>query len=170
MDFLHIELAHEFNGLSRDNLTGDQDREAGGIGNHKVCRYGLATPHQIVDLLAVELDMRAVIFVVREKEGCAHVPFVSLAPRIAAEGVMEAAEVRKIWHVSDEALDARIKGRLLIGVPRESAIQLAGDICQHLDEVCDVTAGVIDVGLKKDAVARCLIKLDVELASEHSLK
>src|SRR4030095_7475014 len=36
--------------------------------------------------------------------------------------------------------------------------------------VGDVTAGVIDVGLKKDAVARCLVELDIKLAREHSLE
>src|SRR5438034_3445092 len=117
VDLLHIEFAHELNGLSCDNLTGNQDREAGGIGNHEVCRYGLAALHQIVDLLAVQLDICAVIFVVGEKEWCTHVPFVSLTPRIVAEGVMEAAEVWKIWHVGDEALDARVKRRLLVGIP-----------------------------------------------------
>src|SRR5438067_10405449 len=113
-NLLHIEFAHELNGLSRDNLAGDKDREAGGIGDHEVCRYGLAALHQIVDLLAVQLDMCAVIFRIGEKERRAHVTFVSLAPRIAAEGVMEAAEVRKIWHVGDEAFDACVKSRLLI--------------------------------------------------------
>src|SRR5256886_16400435 len=170
VDLLHIELAHELNGLSRDNLAGDQDREAGWIGNHEICRYGLATPHQIVDLLAVQLYMCAVILFVGEKEGCAHVAFVRLAPRIVAEGVMEAAEVWKVGHVGDEALDALVKRRLLIGVLRERAIQFTGDIRQHLDEVGNVTTGVIDVSLKKDAVARCFVKLDVKLASEQSLE
>src|SRR5437667_352038 len=170
VDLLHIEFAHELNGLSGDNLAGDQDREAGGIRNHEVCRYGLAAPHQIVDLLAVELYMCAVILVVSEKEGCAHVAFVSLAPRVVAERVMEAAEVWKVRHVGDEALDARVKRRLLIRVLRERAIQFTGDVCQHLDEVGDVTTGVIDVSLKKDAVARGLVKLDVKLAREHSLE
>src|SRR6478672_6950262 len=114
--------------------------------------------------------MCAVIFVVGEKEGCAHVPFIGLTPWIVAEGVMEAAEVWKVWHVGDEALDARVKRRFLIGVPRERAIQFTGDICQHLDKVGDVTTGVIDVSLKKDAVARCLVKLDVKLARKHSLE
>src|SRR5438552_18167980 len=123
VNLLHIEFAHELDGLSRDNLAGDHDREAGGIGNHEVCRYGLAALHQIVDLLAVQLHMCAVILVVGKKEWCAHVAFVSLAPRVAAEGIMEAAEVWKVRHGGDEALDARVKRRLLSGVLGESAIQ-----------------------------------------------
>src|SRR5436190_5424849 len=170
VDLLHIEFAHELNGLSCDNLAGDQDWEPRGIGNHEVCRYGLAALHQIIDLLAVQFNMYAVIFVVGEKEGCAHVPFVSLTPRIFAEGVMEAAEVWKVRHVGYEALNPRVKRGFLIGVIRERAFQVTGDIRQHLDEVGDVTAGVIDVSLKKDAVTRCLVKLDVKLTSEHSLK
>src|SRR5205814_7199900 len=157
VDLLHIEFAHELNGLSCDNLAGDQNREAGWIWNHEVCRDGLAALNQIVDLLAVQLDMCAVILVVGEKEGCAHVAFVSLTPRVVAEGVMEAAEVWKVRYVGDEALDARVKRRLLIGVLREGAIQFTGDIRQHLDEVGDVTTSVIDVSLKKDAVTRCLV-------------
>src|SRR5438094_9057921 len=109
VDLLHIEFAHELNGLRRNNLAGNQDREAGWIRNHEVCRYGLAAPHQIVDLLAIQLDMCAVIFVVGEKEGGAHVAFVSLAPRIVAKGIMEAAEVWKVGHVGDETLDPRVK-------------------------------------------------------------
>src|SRR5438270_5367196 len=163
VDLLHIEFAHELNGLSRDNLAGNQDREAGGIGNHEACRYRLAALHQVVDLLAVQLDMCGVILVIGKKEGCAHVAFVSLAPRIIAEGVMEAAKVWKVGHIGDEAFDACVKSRLLIGVLRERAIQFTGDIRQHLDEVCNVTTGVIDVSLKKDAVARCFVKLDVKL-------
>src|SRR5205807_7996849 len=84
--------------------------------------------------------------------------------------IMEAAEVWKVRHVGDEALDARVKRRLLIGVLGESAIQFTRDICQHLDEVGDVTTGVIDVSLKKDAVTRGLVKLDVKLTREHSLE
>src|SRR5437868_8698238 len=83
---------------------------------------------------------------------------------------MEAAEVRKVGYVGDEAFDARVKSRFLIGVIRERAIQFTRDIRQHLDEVGDVTAGVIDVGLKKDAVARGLVELDVKLAREQSLE
>src|SRR4029450_1606317 len=83
---------------------------------------------------------------------------------------MEAAKVWKVGHIGDEAFDAGIKSRLLIGILRERAIQFTGDIRQHFDEVCNVTAGVIDVSLKKDAVARCFVKLDVKLAREHSLE
>src|SRR5438045_5314931 len=83
---------------------------------------------------------------------------------------MEAAEVRKVGYVGDEAFDARVKSRFLIGVVRKRAIQFTRDIRQHLDEVGDFTAGVIDVGLKKDAVARGLVELDIKLAREQSLE
>src|SRR3954452_1181183 len=83
---------------------------------------------------------------------------------------MEAAEVWKVGHVRDETLDAGVKRRLLIGVIRERALQFARDVRQYLDEVGDVTTGVIDVGLKKDAVSRCFVKLNVKLAREQSLK
>src|SRR5438045_6996751 len=145
VDLRHIEVAHELNGLSCDNLAGDQDWEARGIGNHEVCRYGLAALHQIIDLLAVQFNMYAVIFVVGEKEGCAHVPFVSLTPRIFAESVMEAAEVWKVRHVGYEALNPRVKRRFLIGVIRERAFQVTGDIRQNLHQLGDYTTRAMDV-------------------------
>ena len=83
---------------------------------------------------------------------------------------MEAAEVWKVGNVGDQALDACVKRRLLIGITRERAIQFTRDIRENLDQVGNVTTGVVDVGLKKDAVARCLVKLDVELACEQSLE
>src|SRR6184192_4624879 len=116
VDLLHIEFAHELNGLSRDNLARNQDREAGGIGNHEVCRYRVAALHQVIYLLAVQLHVCGVILVIGKKEGCAHVAFVSLAPRIVAEGVMEAAKVWKVGHIGDEAFDARVKS-LITDVP-----------------------------------------------------
>src|SRR5438093_12940640 len=109
VDLFHIELAHELSRLRRNNLAGDHDREAWRIRDHEFCRDGLAALNQIIDLLAVELDMRAVLLVIGEEERRAHVAFVSLAPWIVAEGVVEAAEVWKVRHVGDEALDARIK-------------------------------------------------------------
>src|SRR5438034_9144185 len=105
--------------------------------------------------------MCGVILVIGKKEGCAHVAFVSLAPRVVAEGVMEAAKVWKVGHIGDEAVDARVKSCLLIEILRERAIQFTGDIRQHFDEVCNVSTGVIDVSLNKDVVARCVVMLAV---------
>src|SRR5438477_4138334 len=101
--------------------------------------------------------MCGVILVIGKKEGCAHVAFVSLAPRIVAEGVMEAAKVWKVGHIGDEAFDARVKSRLLMGILRERVIQFTGDSRQHFDQVCYVTMAIIDVSLKKDAVAGCVV-------------
>ena len=125
---------------------------------------------QIVDLLAVELHMRAVLRVIGEEERRAHVAFVCLAARIFAEGVVEAAEVGKVGNVGDQALHAGVKRRLLLAITREPALQFARDIRENLDQVGDVTAGVVDVGLEQDAVARGLVELDVELTCQQSLE
>jgi len=44
--------------------------------------------------------------------------------------------------------------------------EIAGDIGQYLDQVGDVTPGVIDVSLKQDDISRGLVQLDVELTHE----
>ena len=124
----------------------------------------------IVNLLAVQFYVRAVLLVIGEEEGRAHVAFVSLAARVLAEDVVEAAEVRQVGHVGDEALDARIERGLLVRILGELALQAARDVGQHLDQVGDVTARVVDVSLKQNAVARSLIELDIELTCQQSLE
>src|SRR4029079_16202242 len=88
VDFLYIELAHEVDGLLRNDLARHHDREARGIRDHEFCRDSLAAFDHVIDLLAVEPHMRAVLRVIGEEERCAHVPFVCLAAGIFAEGVM----------------------------------------------------------------------------------
>src|SRR6478672_11828955 len=110
--------------------------------------------------------MRAVLVVIGEEEGRAHVAFVSLAARVLAEDVVEAAKIRQVGHVGDQALDARIESGLLVRILREFAFQLARYISENLDQVGDVAARVIDVSLKQDAVTRSLVKLDVEFTCE----
>src|SRR4029077_14694077 len=110
--------------------------------------------------------MRAVLVVVGEEEGRAHVAFVSLATRVLAEDVVEAAKVRQGGERGDEALDARIESGLLVRILRKFALQLARDVGENLDQVGDVAARVIDVSLKQDAVTRSLVKLDVELTCQ----
>src|SRR6476659_10872837 len=114
--------------------------------------------------------MRAVLVVIGEEEGRAHVAFVSLAARVVAEDVVEAAKVRQIGHVGDEALDARIESGLLVRILREFALQLARDVGENLDQVGDVAARVIDVSLKQDAVTRSLVKLNIKFACQQSLE
>src|SRR3954467_4555075 len=57
MDFLHIELAHEVDGLLGDDLAGHHDRETGRIRNDEACRYQLWSVLQpSVDLDIGEVD------------------------------------------------------------------------------------------------------------------
>ncbi len=130
VDFLHIELAHEVDGLLRNDLARHHDREARGIRDNEFCRDSLAAFDHVIDLLAVEPHMRAVLRVIGEEERCAHVPLVCFAAGIFAECVMKAAEVGKIGNVGNQTLHARVKRRLLLEISREPAIQFARDIRQ----------------------------------------
>src|SRR6476660_8715483 len=114
--------------------------------------------------------MRAVLRVIGEEERRAHVAFVCLAARILAQGVVEAAEVGKVGNVGNQALHAGVKRRLLLAVSRKPTLQFARYIRENLDQVGNVTAGVVNIGLEQDAVARGLIQLDVELTCEQSLE
>src|SRR5436309_1051796 len=64
--------------------------------------------------------MCGVILVIGKKEGCAHVAFVSLAPRIVAEGVMEAFPAHTIgMKVLESAEPVLCRHHLGIGGNRE---------------------------------------------------
>ena len=83
---------------------------------------------------------------------------------------MEAAEVGKVRNVGNEALHAGVKRRLLLAISRELALQFARYIRENLDQVGNVTAGVVNIGLEQDAVARRLVELDVELTCQQPLE
>jgi hypothetical protein len=70
---------------------------------------------------------------------------------------MEAAEVGEIGNVGHQALHAGVKRCLLLGISREPALQFARHIRENLDQVGNVTAGVVNIGLEQDAVARVLL-------------
>src|SRR5205814_5761315 len=100
------------------------------------------------------------LLVVGEKERRSHVAFICLTPRVLAEGVVETAEVWKIGHIRDQALYTSVKGRFLVGIHGELAIQFARHVSEDLYKIGDITASVIDVGLEQDAVTRGLVQLD----------
>jgi hypothetical protein len=66
---------------------------------------------------------------------------------------MKATEVRKVGDIGNQTLDAGVKRRLFLAITRKFAIQFARYIRENLDQVGDVTASVVDVGLEQDAVA-----------------
>src|SRR5438045_8438961 len=61
VDFLHIELAHEVDGLLRNDLARHDDREARGIRDNEFCRDSLAAFDNVIDLLADYPHMRAIL-------------------------------------------------------------------------------------------------------------
>ena len=115
VDFLHIELAHEVDGFLRNHLARHHDRKARRIGNHEVCRDGRAALDPAIDLLAGEASHACSSPRHRRgRSGVRMLPSLVLLRGIVAEGVMEAAEVGKVGHVGDQALDARVKGRVFV--------------------------------------------------------
>jgi len=90
-----------------------------------------------------------------------------MAARIAAEGVVEAAEIRQGRQVLGERphaplLDAPL-GRA--GV-LDAFVQFLGDLDQHLDQIGGRAAGGADVGHEQDRVARGLVDLDAVLVHQ----
>ena len=53
---------------------------------------------------------------------------------------------------------------------RQALVDLAADLHQHPDQMGDVAARVVDVGLQQDGVARRLVELDVVAARQQSLE
>ena len=100
VDFLHIERAHEVEDATADDLTGHHDWKTGRIRNHEVSRYELRTVAQaIIDFLAEQLDVLAILRLVGGKKTVTHISFARLAFRIVAILVVEMTEVRQIRNV-----------------------------------------------------------------------
>src|SRR5579863_10754883 len=162
VDLLHIELAHEVDGLLGDDLAGYHDRKTWRIGNDKTRGDQIGAVLQAaVDLRIAQADIIASSCVVGRKEAAADIALVSLLPSIAAEAFMEVREVRQIGHVYHEALDPGVERldriRATLG---KIALDLAANLGQHPDEVGYVTPGVVDVGLDQHGIARGLVYLD----------
>ena len=127
---------------------------------------------RLFDLRTVERHILAIRFDIGAVEGGAHVAFVGLLARVLAEGVVEAAEVRKVGHVVHQALHPRVErrlARLRRHCLRRSSISLA-DLDQHADQMRDVAARVVDVRLQQHRVARRLVDLDVEAVGQQALE
>ena len=84
---------------------------------------------------------------------------------------MEVREVRQIRHVRHQALDPRLERLADVGAALgEAPVDLAADLHQHADQMRDVAARIVDVGLQQDGVARGLVDLDVVAVGQHSLE
>ena len=76
MDLLNIQLAHEFERLSVDDLAGNHDGEARRIRNDEVCRYQLgAVLKPLVELGARQLNVLTLVFAVGAEKGGADIAF-----------------------------------------------------------------------------------------------
>ena len=124
-----------------------------------------------VDLRIVQADIFASGCIVGGIEAAADVAFVGPVSGIAAEAVMEVREVRQIGHVRHQALHPRIECIDGIGAAlAQIAIDLAADLDQHADQMGDVAAGVVDVGLDQHGIARGLVDLDAVTVGQDALE
>ncbi len=173
VDLLHIELAHEVDRLGGQHLARHHDREARRIGNDEIGRDEIRPVLQpLVDLRRRAAERtRSPPRHRRRRRRCACRPRCVPGPGIAAEGLVEAAEVRQVRHVVHQALHARLERRLrALAAILQPRLDLVADLDQHADQMRHVAARVVDVGLEQHRVARGLVDLDVVLVGEHSLE
>ena len=104
-------------------------------------------------------------------EAAADVAFVRPLARILPEGIVEMREVRQVRHVGHQALDPRIECLADVAAAlRQALVDLAADLHQHADQVGDVAARVVDVGLQQNGISRGLVELDVVALCQQSLE
>src|ERR1700722_13811803 len=149
VDLLHIELAHEVDRLLGDDLSGNHNGEAWWIGDDETRRYQIAPVFQAaVDLRIVEAEIFTTRRVVSCKEAGADVTLVGSLSGIAAEAVMEMREIWQIRHVRHHAFHPRIEYGTGIGTALgKITLDLTCDLGQYPDQMRDVAAGIVDVGL-----------------------
>src|ERR1700733_834035 len=154
MDLLHIELAHEVDRLLGDDLSGHHDGEAWWIGDDEIRRYQIGPVLQAaVDLRIVEAEIFTTRRVVSCKEAGADVTLVGSLSGIAAEAVMEMREIWQIRHVRHHAFHPRIEYGTGIGTALgKITLDLTCDLGQYPDQMRDVAAGIVDVGLYQNRI------------------
>jgi hypothetical protein len=80
-------------------------------------------------------------------------------------------EVRQVGDVSHQTLHARFERLARVGAALlQATIDLACNLGQHPDQMRDVAARVVDVGLQQHRVARGLVDLDAVLVCEDALE
>ena len=172
VDLLHIELAHEVDRFPCDHLAGDHDRETRRIRNDKVGGDEIRPLFQsTVDFGIGKTDMLTMGSIVGCVESGTDIALVGPPARIRPERLMEMREIRQVWHIGHETFHSRIECLPDVGSALgQTSVDFAADLHQHADQVRDVAAGIVDVGLKKDRVSRRLVELDVVLRGEQVLE
>src|SRR5436309_12265563 len=98
--------------------------------------------------------MLTLFLAIRSEESRAYVAFAGCARRILAEGVMKASEIWKIRHIFHQSLYACREGLLcLFAATLKFQVYLLRNSDEDLDQMCNVAASVIDVGLQQHAIA-----------------
>ena len=172
VDLLDIELAHEVDSLLRDHLARYHDREAGRIRNDKTGRDQFRTALQTsIDLGIRKTDKLATRRVVGGIKAAPDIAFIGLLAGIAPETVVEAREVRQVRHVGHQALDPCVECLASVRATlSEGAIDLSTNFGQHPNEIRNVAAGVVDVGLEQYGITRGLVDLDSVAICEDPLE
>ena len=172
MDLGDIQGAHELDDVLGDDLPGHDQGEPRRVRDHEIGTDEFGTVHKpIGEVGAVEKQMLAVRAVVRQVVGLSHVPVAGCGLGLVPEGVVERTEVGQIRHINNQLVDPPVEGLpLLLSRHTVPLVQTSGDVREHLDQVRHVAAGVVDIDLEQDAVARCLVDLDVVRAGQQLLE
>src|ERR1700722_2766790 len=155
VDLLHIELAHEVDRLLGDDLSGDHDREAWRIGNDEIRRNQIGAVLQAaVDLRIVEAEIFATRRIVSGEESGADVTLVGPLSGIATEAIMEVREVWQVRYIRHQAFHPRIEyGTGVRATLGKITLDLACDLGQYPDQMGDIAAGIVNVGLYQHGIA-----------------
>src|SRR5581483_5090554 len=98
----------------------------------------------------------------------ANISFIGQAGRVFPKRVVEICEVWQIRDVLHQRVDPCREGALYdASTFRKPFVNSLRDLDQHLYQMCDVTAGVVDVGLQQHAITGSLVELNVIIRGKH---
>ena len=175
VDLLHVELAHELDGVGLDHLSGHHDREARRVGDHEVAprpaAVRSASRSSIFGLISLQV-LAAVVVVGHVERRC--------ACRLRAScPVGSSRKPSWKWLKFGRSGTSSIRTSPAPRTPRaprrrrsrDAALDLlARSRRSTLIRLRDVAARVVDVGLQQHAVARGLVELDLVLGGEQVLE
>src|SRR5581483_5967475 len=101
----------------------------------------------LVDLRTEKSQMLALRFAVGAEKCRANISFIGQAGRVFPKRVVEICEVWQSRDVLHQRVDPCREGALYdASTFRKPFVNSLRDLDQHLYQMCDVTAGVVDVG------------------------
>src|SRR5206468_1743922 len=98
-----------------------------------------------VHISAENLQVFALLFAIRSEESRAHIAFTCRTRWLFPKTVVEASEVRQVWHVVHQCLHSR--GEVLSCVSAafgQGGLYLLREFDEHADEVGGIAARIVD--------------------------